>query len=160
MSWLSICPNCNAIIFSLSRARALKRIQWWVCQISLHSAHPKERTWAKRHHALHRCWSVEEHSPMLWPEKLQSTLRSIHRANKAYRSQTKMYIWQTKYQINYYFLGHQKRMPKPSICWLLLHNCFYFGFCCSLLLRTWISWSVTGTNPLGAAAELWFLTQN
>lgn len=54
------CPDCNAIIYSLSRAGALRRIQWRMGQVSLHSAHPKDRTWAKRHHTLHMGWSVME----------------------------------------------------------------------------------------------------
>lgn len=151
VSWLSSCPNCNTIIFSLSRAGALKRIQ---CQISLHSAHPKAKETPHTTQAL-KC---QGKSPILGPEKLQSTLRSIQRANKGQITYRHAHLAE-KISATLLFFGTSKKDTKTQyflttsmslfLLWILLFSatqnmnllkCYWdqpIGNCCwTLIFKT------------------------
>lgn len=108
VSWFSICPNCDTIIFSVSRVGAYKRIQWRICQISLHSAHPKAKETSHTTEGL-KCQGKSPNSD----QRHSGPPCNTYIEQIKDRSHTDKYIGQRKYQLNYYFLGHQKRYQNP-----------------------------------------------
>lgn len=98
VSRLSICPNCNLTIFHWTELELLKAFKQRMCKISLHSAHPKERIWAKKYHSSHRCQSVTETALILRPEKPFSVpwdpreKKTVWGTNKTYLSHTGVYL--------------------------------------------------------------------